>query len=52
MSPIITIIVAVVAGIVCGLGGYIYRKNVAEQSEVLNKRQRTLFWMRKIVLKR
>lgn len=32
MSPIITIIVAVVAGIVCGLGGYIYRKNVAERT--------------------
>ena len=32
MSPIITIVVAVVAGIVCGLGGYIYRKNVAERT--------------------
>ena len=32
MSPIITAVVAIAVGVVCALGGYIYRKNVAERT--------------------
>ena len=34
MSPIITVIVAIGVGALGVLGGYIYRKNVAERTKI------------------